>query len=126
MDAGQAEGTLTTRPVRFRGRHLFVNIDAPSGELRVEALDRDNRVIMPFTRGNCTPIRADRTRHAVQWKGADDLAKLAGEPVRFRFHLTNGRLYAFWVSPEKSGASHGYVAAGGPGFKGATDTAGGR
>ena len=30
----------------------------------------------------------------------------------------NGRLYAFWVSPEKSGASHGYVAAGGPDLTG--------
>jgi hypothetical protein len=36
--------------------------------------------------------------------------------VRFRFTLTNGKLYAFWVSPETTGASHGYVAAGGPGI----------
>ena len=46
--------------------------------------------------------------------------------VRFRFHLRNGELYAFWVSPEASGASHGYVAAGGPGFTGMTDTVGAR
>lgn len=36
--------------------------------------------------------------------------------VRFRFHLTNGDLYAFWVSPDASGASYGFMAAGGPGF----------
>jgi hypothetical protein len=30
--------------------------------------------------------------------------------------LKNGCLYAFWVAPEPSGASRGYVAAGGPGF----------
>ena len=41
-----------------------------------------------------------------------------------RFTLRRGRLYAFWVSPERSGASHGYVAAGGPGFTGPTDTVG--
>jgi hypothetical protein len=35
-----------------------------------------------------------------------------------------GALYAFWVSPDAGGASHGYVAAGGPGFPGATDTTG--
>jgi len=46
--------------------------------------------------------------------------------VRFRFHLRNGALYAFWVSPDKSGASRGYVAAGGPGFTGPTDTVGSR
>ena len=49
---------------------------------------------------------------------------LNGTPVKFRFHLRNGRLYAFWVSPSPSGASHGYVAAGGPGFAGPTDTVG--
>ena len=50
------------------------------------------------------------------------LALLAGRPVRFRFHLANAKLYSFWVSPDLSGASHGYVAAGGPGFTGAMDT----
>ena len=70
------------------------------------------------------PIRADRTRQAVTWEGVRDLSALAGRPVRFRFALRRGRLYAFWVSPEASGASHGYVAAGGPGFTGPTDTVG--
>jgi hypothetical protein len=32
--------------------------------------------------------------------------------VRFRFHLTRGSLYAFWVSPSTTGASRGYLAAG--------------
>ena len=41
-----------------------------------------------------------------------------------RFHLKNGSLYAFWVSPDESGASHGYVGAGGPGFTGPRDTVG--
>jgi hypothetical protein len=41
MDAGEEGGVLTTRPVRFRGKHLFVNLDAPSGELRAEVLDAD-------------------------------------------------------------------------------------
>jgi hypothetical protein len=109
--------------VRFRGAHLFVNV-AAEGELRVEVLDEGGRVLAPFTRAACVPVRADRTRQAVTWKGARDLSALAGRPVRFRFTLRRGRLYAFWVSPEASGASHGYVAAGGPGFTGPTDTVG--
>ncbi|MCY3023859.1 MAG: glycosyl hydrolase family 32, partial [Planctomycetota bacterium] len=32
LDAGAEGGTLTTRPVRFRGKHLFVNLDAPQAE----------------------------------------------------------------------------------------------
>jgi hypothetical protein len=49
----------------------------------------------------------------VGWK-AGDLAAAAGKPVRLRFHLRNARLFAFWVSGGKTGASGGYVAAGGP------------
>ena len=124
MDAGKDEATLTTRPVRFRGRHCFVNVDAAMGELRVELLDRDGKVIAPFTRANCTPIRADRTAQQVQWQGAADLGAVVGQTVSFRFHLTNGKLYAFWVSPAATGASHGYIAAGGPGYSGLTDTVG--
>ncbi|HMC67429.1 MAG TPA: hypothetical protein VKI65_21015 [Gemmataceae bacterium] len=126
VDAGETEGTLTTRPITFRGKHLFVNVDDPNGELRVEVLDKDDRVIRPFTKDNCVPVRADQTLHAVRWKGADDLSDVAGKPVKMRFHLKNGRIFAFWVSPKETGASHGYVAAGGPGFRGPTDTVGSR
>ena len=27
MDAGHRQGTLTTRPLRFRGKHLMINLD---------------------------------------------------------------------------------------------------
>ncbi len=124
MDAGHEWGTLTTRRVRFRGSRLFVNLQAPEGELRVELLDAKGQVIAPFSRDNCLPIRGDKTCQTVAWRGADDVSKVAGSPVRLRFHLRNGRLYSFWVSPNASGASHGYVAAGGPGFTGPTDTVG--
>jgi hypothetical protein len=33
----------------------------------------------------------------------------------------NAQLYAFWVSAKESGASGGFVAAGGPEFKGPKD-----
>ena len=60
------------------------------------------------------------------WKEAEDLAALAGQPVRFRFHLRDGALFSFWVSPSPYGASNGYVAAGGPGVTGPADTVGKR
>jgi hypothetical protein len=124
MDAGDEPGVLTTRPVRFRGRHLFVNADAHEGELRAEVLDADGKAIPAFSGDRCAAIRADGTLQPVIWKGAADLGALAGRAVRFRFHLRRGSLYAFWVSPDESGASHGYVAAGGPGLPGPIDTAG--
>lgn len=124
LQAGPSVGSLTTRPVTFSGKHLFVNVAAPSGELRAEVLDADGKAIPPFTRANSTALREDSTLARIRWKGARDLSALRGKPVRFRFWLRNGGLYAFWVSPDESGASRGYVAAGGPGFTGPTDTVG--
>jgi hypothetical protein len=124
MDADEGGGTLTTRPMEFSGKFLFVNVDAPAGELRVEVLDKGGRVIEPFSATNCPVIRADSTCQPVRWKSGDDLTALAAQTVRFRFHVKRGKLYSFWVSADRSGASRGYVAAGGPGFTGPTDTVG--
>jgi hypothetical protein len=114
------EGVLTTRPVRFSGKYLFVNADTRGGEMRVEILDREGRVLTPFTRDRCAPVAGDTTRQRVRWT-VDNVGALAGEVVRFRFFLTRGRLYAFWVSPWPSGESRGYPAAGGPEFSGPSD-----
>jgi hypothetical protein len=124
LDAGDKPGTLTTRPVRFSGKRLFVNVACPKGRLQVEVLNEEGSPIAPFTRENSLAISADNTMAAVVWKGAEDLSALAGKSVRFRFHLTSGSLYSFWVSPDASGASQGYVAAGGPGYTSNRDTVG--
>ncbi len=124
MEAADGEGSLTTRPVTFAGSRLFVNADAPQGELRVEVLDASGQAIEPFTAANCNAVSVDSTLAEVGWKGASDLSALRGRPVRFRFLLRQGALYAFWVSRDATGRSDGYVAGGGPGFTGMTDTVG--
>lgn len=124
MEAGEQTGTLLTRPVLFSGEHLFVNADCPEGELRVEVLDEDGKVLNQLTAEACEPVSTDATLYKVAWKSGAGLSGLAGKPVRFRFHLTNGKLYSFWVSPEESGASYGYVGAGGPGYDGVVDDKG--
>jgi hypothetical protein len=107
--------------VRFSGQHLFVNLAAPAGELRVEVLDERGTVIAPFAKASCAPVTGDSTKSAVRWQGAADLKALVGKPVKFRFSLRRGKLFAFWVSPETSGVSRGYVAGGGPGLTKPTD-----
>ncbi|HRQ88795.1 MAG TPA: exo-alpha-sialidase, partial [Bacteroidia bacterium] len=124
MEAEAKPGTLTTRPLRFSGKHLFVNVDNPDGELRVEVLDGEGKVVDGFGKEQCRPIRTDSTIQPVEWEGAENLAALAGKNVRFRFHLIQGALYSFWVSQDGSGKSGGYLAAGGPGYEGLTDTLG--
>jgi len=122
----QEEGFIITRPVIFNGKYMFVNVDSKEGELQIEILDEDFKVIQPFTRSNCAPISANSTIREVSWKKRKDLAALNGKKIRFKFYLKNGSLYSFWVTPDKDGASYGYTAAGGPGFIGNIDTEGKR
>src|SRR5205823_2559555 len=56
MEAATTPGTLTTRPLKFSGRHLFVNVATPRGELRAELLDEHGDVIEPFTSARCRPV----------------------------------------------------------------------
>jgi hypothetical protein len=126
MDAEGTTKTLTTRGLRFSGSHLFVNVDAPQGELRVEIVDERGKVIVPFSKDRCAAIGTNKTLQPVVWDDVADLSNLAGRTIRFRFHLTNGSLYSFWVSPNENGASYGYVAGGGPGFTASQDTVGTR
>lgn len=117
MDAGAEPGVLTTRPVSFKGGHLFVNINALQGELGVEVLDEAGGVIAisePLISGNSTKQR-------IQWKNTASLSKLSGKPVRLRFHLSKGQLYSFWVTPDENGASFGYLGGGSPSVDGVRD-----
>ena len=124
LDADADGGTITTRVVRFTGKHFFVNTASQKGSVRVEVLDTEGRTIEPFTTSNCRPVSADSTLHRLEWSGADDLSALAGRPVKFHFQLKSAGLYSFWVTPDTSGASYGYVAGGGPGYTGERDTVG--
>ncbi len=112
----EGPGVLTTRPLRFSGKHLFVNLD---GRLRVEVLDEAGAVLTVSEE-----VAGDATRRRVVWAGSgdrEDLAECASRPVRFRFTLSEGGLYAFWVTTDAGGASHGYVGAGGPAHAGVRD-----
>jgi len=125
LDAGGDRGEITTRPVRFGGKRLFVNADVREGSLRAEVLDVGGSPIEPFSLASCEPVRGkDGTAIAIGWRGAADLSPVAGRAVRLRFEVTGGKLYSFWVSRDESGASLGHVAAGGPGFRGPIDDVG--
>lgn len=124
MDAGSEGGELTTRKVQFSGSRLFINADARQGEVRAEVIDASGKPLRGFSMNECVPIKGDQTITAVRWKSGKDLAAASGKPVRIRFQLHNARLYSFWVSATDSGASRGFVGAGGPGFEHSFDDAG--
>jgi len=115
LDAGDVQGTLTTKLLKFSGANLFVNLESQRFGLQVEVMDEQGKVIDEFSRDKCLPLMGDSAKLMVRWRGGKDLSSLAGKPVRLRFYLTKGSLYSFWVGDAK-GASNGYVGAGGPGF----------
>lgn len=89
-------GKLTTPVVRFQGDALRLNIDTSAGGAAwVELLDQAGKPIPEFSRADALPICGNSVRLPVRWKGDADLGKLAGKPVRLRFHLRDCDLYAF-------------------------------
>ncbi len=124
LDAGSTDGTLTTRPLKFTGKHLFINALVPQGTLRAEVQGLSGKPLFPFTLENSLPFTGDSTLALMQWKGGADLSVLQEQPVRLHFELTNGSFYSFWISQDATGRSDGYVAAGGPGYSGSRDTVG--
>lgn len=125
MTATGGGGELVTRPLLFSGACVFVNVACPQGELRVELQDTESgAALQGFALAECRPVAVDSTLHRVTWQDVDSVRASRGRPVRFRFTLSNGALYAFWVSRDGTGRSDGYVAGGGPGYTGPTDTVG--
>lgn len=95
VNAGDEQGTLTTKRLVFLGDSLEVNANAAEGSLTVEALDAEGMVIEGFGVADCTPITTDSVRHVLQWRDNPDCHLLQGRPIRLRFHLKNAKLFAF-------------------------------
>jgi hypothetical protein len=111
------EGFLLTRPLTFSGSYLFINADIPdNGELRVEVLDENNRVLKGYGKADCIPMKENNTRYLIRWKDHDNLSLLTNKRLYFRFLMEKGDIYSFWVSPWISGESRGFTAGGGPGL----------
>ena len=91
LDSGQQAGTMLTRLFKLHGDKLFVNVDAPQGELRVEALDHHGRVV-----ARSEPLQGDLLGTLVNWTQGD-LADLKGQSVRLRFTSRKAQLYSYWV-----------------------------
>lgn len=120
MNAVDTTGTLVTETVTFEGKHLFVNVDAPEGSLKVEILDENGNVIEGFA--DSRAITTDSTKVKVMFGNNDDISALSGKNVKFRFTLTNGKLYSFWVSDSERGNSNGYMGGGNTEQNGLVDT----
>lgn len=89
-------GELCTVPLRFTGMGLRLNISTSAGgSARVEMQTPDGRPIDGFTLAECHDIIGDTLDYTVRWHGGADVSRLAGQPVRLRFALSDADLYAY-------------------------------
>ena len=73
------------------GSKLFVNVDAPKGNLRVEVLDGEDKVV-----AQSVPLSGDLLREPVKWTDGN-IADLKGQTASLRFTLRNGQFYSYWL-----------------------------
>jgi hypothetical protein len=100
MRAGSMEGWLITRREPLRAPQVAINAKiTEDGYIVAEILDRHNRVLPGFSRGDCVPFRGDAVRHVLQWKMAQfPRAQMDGDK-KIRFYLRNADLYSYLPTP---------------------------
>ena len=107
------QGILETEKLKFDGKFFFINAEAEN--IQVEILDEAGQVIPGFAKDECMLLgKLNSTKQMVTWKSEQDLSALTGKVVKIKFYVTNGDLYAFWLSPWETGESRGYTGGGGP------------
>jgi len=91
LDAGETEGTVLTKPFTLPSGKLFVNVDALKGELLVEVLGKNGKVL-----AISKPVKGDLPRGEAKWQQGN-IADLKSKAVSLRFTLCNASLYSYWL-----------------------------
>ena len=91
LDAGEGGGTMVTDPFTLAGKHLFVNVDASGGELRVETLDANGDV-----KASSAAIVGDHPSAELVWRQGN-IGEQLNQEVSLRFTLRDAKLYSYWV-----------------------------
>ena len=95
MSAPYAGGEFTTKPLRFSGRALRLNLaTSAAGSVRVEILDADAKPLPGRTLDESQDFAGNRLEHDFRWKKGADLSDLAGRVIRLRFVLKDADVYS--------------------------------
>ncbi|MFM9001340.1 MAG: hypothetical protein ACKORB_06920 [Opitutia bacterium] len=100
MHAPAAGGEFTTRPFRFAGRFLRLNLaTSAAGSVKVEILGEDGVPVPGRTLADSHDFAGNRLAHDFRWKGGADLSDLAGRPIRLRFVLRDADVHSLQFAP---------------------------
>lgn len=96
-------GELVTRPLRFEGSRLVLNIATGAhGYATVALLDADFNPIPGYGHEEAVIINGDFMEAEAEWmEPGTDLSGLAGETVRVAFRLRGSRLYSMQFKPKE-------------------------
>jgi hypothetical protein len=95
-DAAYTGGWLETPPLVFDGDRLELNINTTAaGSAYVALLEEDGGPIPGYTLDEADKIMMNDVDHVVTWRCSDDVAALAGRPIRIRLRMRSAKLYAF-------------------------------
>jgi hypothetical protein len=90
-------GTLKTRPLKFQGNRLRLNLDTGAvGYAQVGFLDERGEPIAGFSVDECVYINGDFLDAPVEWmKHGSDVSSVQGRTVQLLVRLRGAKLYAF-------------------------------
>ena len=95
INAPFAGGELLTKPLRFEGERLLLNMaTSAAGDIAVELQDAQGEPLRGFTLDDCVPQFGNSIEREMQWAGDRSLGELAGETVRLRFVMRDADLFA--------------------------------
>ena len=97
LAAPLAGGELVTRPLRFEGNQLSLNLStSAAGSVQVEIQDLAGNPIPGYTLAEAHELYGDSLSLAAAWKGKEtDVGSLVGTPVRLRFVVRDADLYSY-------------------------------
>ncbi len=89
-------GVLVTRPFRFTGNRLLLNIDTDAaGYAQVGFIDAGGAPFEGFSVDDCVYVNGDFTSTELEWMGqGSDVSSLAGREVRLVFRMRGSKLYS--------------------------------
>ena len=101
LHAPYAGGQCITRPLRFEGTSLELNVStSAAGSVWVEIQDENGNRIAGHALDDCDEIVGDSVTRTITWNGNADLSALVGKVVRLRFVLKDADVFAFRFAPE--------------------------
>lgn len=96
--AGDVPATVYTRASTVQAPEIRINAEVASGgQVQMELLDADCKVIPGFELSACVPITGESLGHVVSWRGAPDAGQIINRPIRWRLQATHAKVYSIWM-----------------------------